>query len=442
MLLSRVIFAATSLALLLSTSVTHLHAQNWAQWRGPGFASVGEANDLPVEFGRKKNLKWRIEMPGPGGASPVVWNGNVFVISVVSVTNELKLFCFDMDGNEKWSQTLKGENQSIRMDSGNSASPSPFTDGEHVWATTTQGFLECFDMDGNPVWSVDLQDRYGEFQIQFGLTSTPILSDGVIYHQMIHGDMRERGGTSVGHVVALNAKSGEEIWHHVRKTDGISENRHSYASPVLAPHGEGHCLVTHGGDFVIGHSLKDGKELWRCGGLNPKDKYNRFLRFVSSPTFVNGKLLVPSAKSGPVLCLRPDDLSGDVTNQEAARMWTLDRGTPDVASPVLYEGLIYLARENGAMLCLDEATGETVYMKRMFDDRHRSTPVIADGKIYIAGRKGTVIVLEPGKEGKVLAENVLREQITASPAVVNGHLFVRTWKALYCFVDETPAAAE
>ena len=409
-----------------------LVGQNWPQWRGESLDNISQATNLPVEFNKNENMLWRVEMPGPGGASPIVWEDKIFVTTAVDSSDELRLICFNADGTENWSRKLKGENQFIRIDSANSASPSPSTNGELVWATTGEGFLECFDMEGNPVWSVDLQDRYGKFSIQFGMTSTPIYHDGKLYLQLIHGSMRSRD-TSLGHVVAIDATNGEEIWHQERKTDAIAENKHAYSSPVLVQNGDEWQLVTHGGDFAIGHSLKDGSEVWRCGGLNPKgDEYNPYLRFVSSPAFVAGKLFVPSAKNGPVICLKPN-LSGDVTEDDEVRNWTIDRGTPDVACPVYYDGLVYLARENGAMLVLDGESGERVYMKRMMSDRHRSTPVVGDGKIYITGRKGKVCVLEPGKDGNLLAENELGETITASPAIVDGRIYVRTWDALYCF---------
>jgi outer membrane protein assembly factor BamB len=428
---NRLVFAL----ILLATLNCGLNAQDWPQWRGAAFDNLSAETNLPTEFGKDSNMQWRIELPGPAGASPVVFGDHIFVTSVVEKDNSLVLICFAKDGTEKWSRPLKGESQFVRIDSANSASPSPCTDGNHVWATTGVGFVECFDMNGEPIWTVDLQKRYGEFQIQFGMASTPILHEDVLYFQMIHGAMRQKG-TSVGHVVALNAKTGEEIWHHVRKTDGIAENRHSYASPTLMHVEDSTQLITHGGDYVIGHSLTDGSEIWRCGGMNPKGEgYNKYLRFVASPTFADGKLLVPSAKKGPVLCLKAD-LAGDITDDAETRHWVLRRGTPDVACPVVHEGLVYLAREDGTLMIVEFESGEEVITERRFGDRHRSTPVVADGKIYVTGRKGTVYVIEPGREAKVLAENELGEQMTASPAIAGGRIYIRTWNALYSFGNE------
>ncbi len=420
---------------LLINCANAQEANNWPQWRGSTLDSVSQATNLPVNFEEEGSLLWRVELPGPAGASPIVWGDRVLLTSVDSESGELLLLCYNMAGEQLWQRQLKGENQKVRMDSSNSASPSPSTDGKHVWANTGVGFLECFDMDGNPVWSVDLQDRYGDFDIQFGMTSTPILHGGRLYLQLIHGSMRGPG-TSVGYVVALNAETGEEIWMHTRKTDGTAENRHSYASPTIVHEGEDAYLVTHGGDYVMGHSLEDGSEIWRCGGFNPQgDGYNPYLRFVSSPIFSDGMLLVPTAKNRSIVALKPS-LVGDVTQDDSARYWTLDRGTPDVACPVTDGRLVYLAGEKGVFTALDAVTGEVVYKKRLMADRHRSTPVVADGKLYITGRDGTIHVLSQGRNLEVLAQNELGEQTTASPAIVDGMIFIRTWEALYCFAKE------
>ncbi len=430
-------WAISVLAIPLANST----ADNWPQWRGGKFDSISPETNAPAEIAVDKNLLWKFEMPGPGGASPVVWGDNVFVTTVEGGDNgdDLSLLCLSTEGKLKWKKKLEGKNRNSR-DSGNSASPSPSTDGEHVWAMTANGVVQCFDMKGEQVWSKDLQEVYGKFHIQFGMTSTPVLDQGRLYFQLIHGELKRRSReTSVGWVIALDAKSGKEIWKQERKTDGLFENRHSYASPVLYRDGEIEFLVTHGGDYVIGHSLKDGSELWRCGDLNPKgDNYNYTLRFVSSPVCAKGMLVVPTAKSGPVLALKVDsNLTGDVTDKKQTRHWRMDRGTPDVATPVIYNEQVYLARENGVLICVDATTGEQIYQERLLADRHRSTPVAANGKVYIADRKGKITILEAGRKLTVLSTSELGEETLASPAISNGRVYVRTQKNLYAFGDKS-----
>ena len=425
-----------SLALLFAVA-GDVCAQDWNQWRGPNLDNVNtEATGVPSELNEDNQL-WRLELPGPGGASPVIAKDLIFLTSV-GESNALILMCVNMDGELQWQVDLEGQNRTVRMDQANSASASPCTDGQHVWATSAAGFLQCFDLEGKQVWSKDLQEAYGKFDIQFGMSSTPILNDGRLYLQLIHGNMRDRRTTSEGHVVALDAKTGDEVWAQERKTDGFSENKHSYASPTIMNSDQVEpCLVTHGGDYVIGHSLKDGSELWRCGGLNPKGSgYNRFLRFVSSPVFANGLLIVPSAKNGPVFAIGSHELTGEVTEDEDIFAWKLRQGTPDVSTPVVYNDLVFLARENGVMLCVDAKDGEQVYQKRVLADKQRSTPVVADDKIYMLGRDGNLVVMKADNSGDVLSEFDLDETGKASPAIISGKVVVRTDEALYCFGDK------
>ena len=184
--------------LLVVFPVHSIHADNWPQWRGANLDSVSHEKELPRSLS-KDNLLWKLKMPGPGGASPIVWEDNIFVASVEG--NDLVLLCITTDGKQKWKRKLEGRNRQIRMDNSNGASPSPVTDGDHVWVMLTPGIVHCFDFQGNLIWKKDMQNEYGEFQIQFGMTSTPLLDNGNLYFQFIHGNMRDRE-PSTGKIVA------------------------------------------------------------------------------------------------------------------------------------------------------------------------------------------------------------------------------------------------
>ncbi len=419
------------------------HSAQWPQWRGPQLDSVSHS-DQPVSLQGIDSRLWQVELPGPGGSSPVVWDDSIFVTTVEGIESgdPMSLMAFDRSGKLRWKQALDGENRNVR-DNANSASPSPITDGTHVWAMMTNGYLHCFTIDGQLIWKKDLQQEYGEFNIQFGMSSTPVLDQGRLYLQLIHGNMRDRGRTSEGHVVALDAQTGAQIWYHKRLTDGYAENLHSYASPTIYRDQERAFLITHGADYVIGHSLEDGTELWRCGGLNPRGQsYNPTLRFVASPTCIPGIIIIPSAKRGPVLALDPAKLDGDVTENEDAFLWRLQRGTPDVASPVVFDGLVYLAGERGSLTCVDAATGETVYeIERFCAGNHRSTPVVVDDRLIIPGRDGTIYVVQAGHEFKLLNEIKLDQETTASAAVAAGMVYIRTFDALHCFGSKPTSVA-
>ena len=156
-------------------------------------------------------------------------------------------------------------------------------------------------------------------------------------------------------------------------------------------------LVTHGADYCIAHRLEDGGEIWRCGNLHPKGAYNKTLRFVASPACSPGLIVVPTAKKGKVIGIRPGG-SGDITDSEDFVAWTLPRNTPDVPSPVIHDGLVYLCRENGNLMALDAETGKLIYEERTTRERHRSSPVYADGNLYLTARNGVVTVVRAGKD--------------------------------------------
>ena len=409
--------------LICSFSAAQLaNADNWPQWRGARLDGVSSETGLPAEWDKDsgKNIAWRLALPGPAGATPIVWGDHIFLTSVEG--SDLVLIAADTSGKILWKKTVGSGNKYVRGDEGNSASPSPSTDGKHVWTMMGTGVLACYDFAGKEIWKFDLQKRYGQFVIQHGFSSSPVLDGDRLYLQLIHS-----GGAKI---VCLKKATGEQVWVQRRKTDARDECEQSYATPTIYRDEHLALLLTHGGDYIIAHRLSDGQEVWRCGGLNPKGQYNSTLRLVASPLAVPGMIIVPSAKNGPVLALRPDS-HGDITNSASAHLWSHPHNTPDVPSPLIYDGLVYLCRENGNLYCLDERTGEQYYEHRTHPDRHRASPLYADGKIYVASRDGTVTVVKAGRQYEELASIKMGEDISASPIVADGTLYLRTFEALY-----------
>ncbi len=405
-------------------------ADNWPTWRGPHQNGICDETNLPTKWSSDDNVAWKLPLPGPAGATPVVWNDQIFVSTVDS--DQLLLLAIGTDGKERWRQQVGQGNKDVRGDEGNSASPSPVTDGQHVWVMMGNGQMACYTLAGKQVWALDLAERYGPFKIQFGMSSTPVLYQDRILLQFIHGDGQAE--THEASVAAIDKLTGKEIWRTGRVTGASQENEHSYASPILYDDGTQHYLVTHGADYVVAYDTQDGRELWRCGGLNPRNDpkrdYHPTLRFVASPAAADGLIVVPTAKNGPVFALRPG-FRGDITRNPKAHVWTLPDNTPDVPSPVIHNGLVYLCRENGNLICLEAQSGEVIYQERTHRDRHRASPVLGDGKLYLTARDGKVTVVQTGREFKILSQNDLGESISASPAISNGTIYLRTFDSLW-----------
>lgn len=404
-------------------------ADNWPQWRGPHGNGICDEKNVPVRWSGKEKtgVAWRHKLPGRAGSTPVVWADSIFLTSVAADDDELVFLCIGVDGKQRWKKSLGRGNRNARQLEGNSASASPSTDGKHVWAFAGTGILACYDFAGNEVWKFDVQDRYGKFNIQFGMASTPVLDGDRLYLQLIHGD--GDAATREAMVACLDKATGAEIWKQPRPSPAIAENEHSYASPLVYRDATQAFLLTHGADFVVAHNLDDGRELWRSAGLQPTN-YDRTLRFVASPVAVPGLIVVPSAKKGNVIAIKPGG-SGDITDDKRFQIWKFST-TPDVPSPLIHGGLVYLYRENGVLIVLDAASGKKKYEQRIDGATgNRASPVWVDGKVYVVDRDGTATVVKAGPKFAALATNRLDETVTASPAISNGRIYIRTYDALW-----------
>ncbi len=405
--------------------VSGVQAENWPQWRGPNNDGVSSETNLPDKFSPNEHVAWKLPLPGMSGSTPVVWGDRIFLLSEDG--DNTVLLCVSTDGKELWKRAFASGNRRFGPGrsaggEGNLASPSPSTDGEHVWVFSGTGDLACFDLEGKEIWKFNVQDRYGKFRIQWGMHVTPLLHGDKLYHCLLH---------SCGWwIIALDKATGKEIWKVRRESDARAECEQSYASPMLCTNGKEEYLVVHGCDYATAHSLADGHEIWRVGGLNPKDHYNGTLRFVATPLVLPDLIVVPSAKNGPVVGVKPD-AKGTVSEGSPYELWRRAKGTPDVPSPLVHDGILYLCNENGILRCMDAKTGKDLYEERLHGARYRASPIFADGKVYCVARDGVISVIKAGPQFEKLAENKFGDEISSSLIVSNGRMYVRTWQTLY-----------
>lgn len=378
---------------------------------------------MPAEWSATKNVVWKLPMPGMAGSTPIVWGERIFLTSEDGT--DIVLLCASTDGKELWKRKLAdGKKRRYMRGEGNDASPSPSTDGKHVWTYTGTGDFACHDFAGNEVWHFNAQERYGKFNIQHGMHTTPLLDGDRLYFQLLH--------SGAWLVMALDKATGKDIWKIERKSDATAENEQAYTSPVIWRKGNEQYLVVLGNDYATAHQLTDGREIWRLGGLNKKERYNPTLRFVASPVAATDVIVVPTAKRGAVVGVKPESASA-IKNGVAPELWRRDKGTPDVPSPLVYDGLVYLCGEqSGPLTCLEAKTGKEVYPpEKLHAAIYRASPVYADGKLYLTARDGVVTVVKAGPKFEKVAENTLPDDISASPAISNGRIYIRGWKTLY-----------
>jgi outer membrane protein assembly factor BamB len=394
-------------------------AENWPQWRGPSLNGISGEKNLPVRWSSTQNITWKLALPAWSGSTPIVWGDRIFLN--VADQNNLYLWCVDRArGIPIWKQLLGGGN--VRMQKQNMSSPSPVTDGRHVWVMTGTGILKSFDFDGKELWTRDIQKDYGQFGLNWGYGSSPLLYGDALFVQVLHG-MRTRDPS---YLLRIDTTTGRSVWRVERPTPARFESPDAYTTPALLRYGTTTEIVVTGGDVVTGHDPNTGKELWRAGGLNPSNDGS--YRIVASPV-VHGELIVAPTRERPMLGLKAGG-RGDVTKSHV--LWSFGNG-PDVPTPVTDGQYLYVINDRGIIWCLDAKTGKELYgRQRLKPATYSGSPVLADGKIYVTNEDGLTIVMKAGPTFEVLAENDFDDYTLSSPAISDGQIFIRTAKSLYC----------
>ena len=451
------------MCLIMLAAVDILAQENWPQWRGPEQNGVSKTTNVPETWSDSENIVWKAPMPSWSGGTPIVWGNQIFVTSpakageeeVEAFTEEAKrrqeerqrrnpnrrrrrgaarhpggstlllISISKKDGSALWQRELDEGNKIWRKH--NNTSPSPVTDGKHVWVVTGNGTVSAFDMTGKKIWQRNLQDDYGPFGLNWGYASSPILYDGKLILQVLHGQKTD----DPSYVVAFDALSGNEKWRQERPTDALAESPDAYTTPTLVEHDGKTHIVILGGDYLTGHDPETGEEIWRAGGLNP-DKQGNY-RIVASPIVIDGMIYAPTRKK-PLLAFR----AGDIASGSPAWKWEGPAAT-DVPTPVCDGKYFYMVDDRGLVICLDAKTGAVVWgPERTAQGIVSASPVLADNKLYITNEKAITTVLAAGPEFKLLSTNELDGSYTiSSPAVADSKIFIRTSNHLYCIGNQT-----
>lgn len=394
-------------------------AENWPQWRGPRLNGVSAEKNLPIRWSVEDNVTWRLAMPGWSGSTPIIWEDRIFLN--VADGSDLSLWCVNRTkGDILWKRHIGSGN--VKMQKQNMSSPSPVTDGRSVYVMTGTGILKGFDVQGKELWARDIQKDYGQFGLNHGYASSPLLHGDALFVQVIHGMTTDEHS----YVLRIDKMNGKTVWKTQRVTGAVTESPDSYTTPTLLRNGKRVELVIAGGDFLTGHDLESGKELWRAGGFNPENAPN--YRIVASPVAIDG-MVIGSTRVRPVQAFRVGG-RGDITMSH--RVWQFMNG-PDVPTPATDGTYFYSLGDKGILWCLNAKTGEPIWgPERIKPGQYSSSPVLADGKLYVMNEEGLTTVIKPLPKFEVVAENNLDEYTLSSPAISDGQIFIRTAKYLYC----------
>ena len=423
------------MCLLASAASVSLMGQHWPQWRGPNRNGVSpETAALPVTWSKTENVAWKVPLPAYSGSTPIVWGDMVFLnVATAADSGNLEIWAVDRKTRGPiWKRPIAAGNHKERKQ--NMSSPSPVTDGRHVWVMTGVGVIKAFDFAGKELWSRDIQADYGRFGLNWGYASSPLLHDSGLYIQVLHGMKTD----DPSYVMRLDTTTGKTVWRVERPTTARQESPDAYTTPVLLQYDGKTEIVITGGDAVTGHDPATGKELWRANILNPQQ--NGAYRIVASTT-VMGNLIVAPSRVNPMVALRPGG-RGDIGSSHL--VWSFGRG-PDVPTPVSDGTYVYVVSDNGVVHCLDLKTGAIVYgPERLPNDTYSASPILADRKIYVTGEsQGVTQVFRAGPKFELLASNSFDESCSpyclSTIAVSQGQLFIRSSTHLWVIGQRTVA---
>ncbi|MBM3785360.1 MAG: hypothetical protein FJW30_13420 [Acidobacteria bacterium] len=458
-------------------SALGLAAGEWPQFRGINSSGVSSEKNLPAEFAPDKNVVWKTPVP-PGHSSPVFSKTQIFLTAI----DKEKLLVIALDrktGKENWRREVPRPAKTEHHKANSVASPSCVTDGENVYALFSDYGALSFNAAGKVRWQFPIPN----INNPFGLGASPVLSGKTL---LINIDAE-----SGSFFTALDKDSGKPKWRRDR-----SDFTRGFATPVLYKPANQPMQVLIAGSYALtSYSVETGEPIWWVNSLTwqlkPTPVIDNDTVYVlgwaggsdegnqeNVPDFgevlktrdtnndgkldkveVADKRIVKEWNSFDldrtgfleqrdwkmyqlrrkvVNAVNAIKLGGQGDMTEKSVKWRYFKSLPNVPSPLLHEGILYLVKEGGIMTALDAKDGKVLKQARLTGalGDYFSSPVAADGKLYAVSHEGKIVVIKPGAEWEVLSVNPLNESVNATPAFVDGRVFVRTHENLYCFAKQ------
>lgn len=415
--------AIVCLTAVIAAPLAVARAADWPAWRGPSANGSTLNGEYPTRW-TPESAAWKVALPGMGVSTPIVWKNRIYLTTPAD--GQDSVLALDGAGKQLWLAKLGPESPARHRSLASSCNASPVTDGKALFARFRSGRLAAVELDGKVRWQFSLDEKFGPEQIYWDQGSSPMVTeDLVILSRMHHGE---------SWVGAFDKQTGEQRWLQKRNYEVPAENDNGYTTPVLFKHKGRPALLIWGADHLTAHSLADGSVLWSCGGFNPRETKN--WPAIATPVIHNGMAIVPVGRDD-----RPGqarlhgvrlDGSGDVTATH--RAWERQDVGVFCSTPIEYKGRIYLLRHRGGVVCVDPATGKTLWEDAFprSSSSYYSSPVVANGILYAAREDGTVFTARIEGKFELLSENVMGERIVASPTPANNSILLRSEKHLFC----------
>lgn len=384
-------------------------ARYWARWRGPTGQGL-VSGDYPDTWSPQTTPRWRVEVPGRGNSSPIVWGDRLFLTTARDEGRRLSVLAFRRsDGAKLWELDIPQDGVEKAHAKNGHASATPTTDGELVYASFGSHGLVAVDFNGRLVWHRTL----GPLQNYHGSAGSPVLYKDRVFLYQDH-----KGGPGLNaFVAAFDKKTGETRWWRDR-TETVG-----WGTPVVVSTGERDELIVSSQHRVAAYDPDTGDELWTVKG-------NTF-EVIPTPVVGHGLVFCSSGRAGPTMAIRPGG-RGDVT--ETHVVWKAPKGSPFVPSPLLHGEYLYLVNDMSSILTAYRArTGEVVYQGRLGEamrEGFSASPIAVGDRLFFTNDLGETFVVKAGPTFDLLHVNRLDVRTLATPALVDGVWYFRTEREL------------
>ncbi|MEQ1826434.1 MAG: PQQ-binding-like beta-propeller repeat protein, partial [Pirellula sp.] len=394
MFMSRIRAAVFAFAFLVAPVVLDaiaLAQENWPQFRGADAKGTSDGQNLPDQWSATQNVAWKCDLPGRGWSSPIVWEQNVFVTSVINSgqseepkkglyfggdrpkppesLHHWKVFCLDLaTGKIRWERHVhEGKPQSSIHLKSSYASETPVTDGKRVYCYFGNLGIYCFDFDGNEVWRRSVEPH--AMRLGWGTAASPVLHQDRLY---VVNDNDEDS-----YLVALDAATGSELWRTPR------DEKSNWSTPFIWKTPQRIEIVTPGTRKVRSYDL-DGNLLWSLSGMSSITiatpyEHNGLL-YVSSGYVMDQKRPIYAIKAGATGDISLKD--NETSNEFIA--WSQPKAGPYNPTTLVYNNRLHVLYDRGLLSCYKPSDGTEIYGPQRLPNggAFTSSPWAYDGKIF------------------------------------------------------------
>lgn len=405
----------------------------WPRFRGPDGTGVS-TDPVPLHWSATENVKWRLDLPGPGSSSPIVWGDRVFLTSYTGYGDGKNaeatpldlvrhLHCVDLaSGKLLWTAsepaTIAENEYKEYVPEHGYASSTPATDGEFIYCFYGKNGVFAYDFSGKKRWSAPTGTLSSA--MTWGSASSVVLSgEAVIVN----------AGDEARALLAFDRTSGRELW---RMEDPMLEQ--TYATPSLQR------IAPDRIDLLVG--LR--------GELRALDPATGAVRWKSASPVTGNLSAGPVPISGNRIALFggfPRTIGtvfqggGEGDRSAEALLWESQTAKSYMPLPVEHDGLLYWVSEDGIAACARPESGELLYRERLNVASETgkgmafyASPILSGNHLVAVSRSAGTFVIEASPAFKLFGVNRIEDDATrfqGTPAVAGGMLLLRSEKALY-----------